>query len=318
MDFGGIFGAVGSIVGSAMQANAIKKATQMQVDALREQRQWVYDQLDPAKISSLATEQDYQTAQNRLAIQSQIDPQLLANRYAAEDKQAAQLASIGTGAPAEVSAQAAKEALAGGNVAQQGKQALIDAAMKQLSLGATLPSDVQAELVRAGLEKSGMTVGSTAPQGMGGQNARTIIGQAGIALQQQRQQQAAGLLQSAQGLETSRANILGQLFPNLTAQQLNNTTATSGVLSQSNALAPPGGLSGTDVANLWLSRVGSASKLDQQAAAIAASGAQGAAAAWQPTIGYLGQAAGSVASGWANSSQTPTSGFNNAQGNFVG
>src|SRR5690349_5361475 len=81
-----IFGAVGSIASASIQAGAIKDATQMQIDALNKQRQFVYDQLDPSKIGGAASAQDVQNAQNRLALQALTDPTLLAQRYKSESQ----------------------------------------------------------------------------------------------------------------------------------------------------------------------------------------------------------------------------------------
>ena len=57
------------------------------------------------------------------------------------------------------------------------------------------------------------------------------------------------------------------------------------VLQQSNAIMPNAGLSGNDIANLWLARVGATTSLNRDSANVAARGAQGVAQAWQPAIG---------------------------------
>lgn len=279
-----IFGAVGSIASAAIQAGAIKDATKMQIDALEKARKFMYDELDPSKVNLQALDADITNAKNRLALQAEIDPDLLATRYETEARIRKQAGELGLSSM-EVQDQAVQEALAGGSTASQGKQALIDAALQQLSEGATLPSDVQAELVRAGLEKSGMVTGAASPKGIGGLLTRQLLGSAAIQLQQQRQQQAAGLLGQAQNLESSRAQILGQLFPNLATTQLNTLAGQGNVLTQSNAIMPNAGLSGNDVANLWLARVGASTSLSKDAANAAAAGKLGQAQAWQTGFG---------------------------------
>jgi hypothetical protein len=281
---GDVLGFVGTIVGSYMNAQAQKKVTRMQLDALEKARQFVFDNLDPANINQQAMMADLDNARNRLKAQAELDPELLASRYEAEGRIREQAAELGITSKA-VQDQAVAEALGGGGTAAQGKQALIDAALEQLQAGATLPSDVQAELVKAGLERSGMVTGAATPKGVGGQITRQLLGTAGLQLQQQRQQQAAALLGQAQNLESARAGILGNLFPNLASTQLNLLGGQQSVLQQSNAIMPNAGLSGNDIANLWLARVGATTSLNRDSANVAARGAQGVAQAWQPAIG---------------------------------
>ena len=190
---------------------------------------------------------------------------MFATRYGAQKGIKDSLAELGGGSTKAVADQAAKEALAGTDVAAQAKQQLIDAALKELSLGATLPPDVQAELVKAGLEKGGMVTGAASPRGFGGQITRQLLGAGGIALRQQRQQQAGALLGRAQELETQRSSLLGTLFPNLSALQLNTLKGQEGALAFSNENMPNAGLSGKDVVNLWLARTGASSSLQSQA-----------------------------------------------------
>lgn len=309
---GEIFGAVGSIASASIQAGAIKDATQMQIDALNRQREFVYSELEPGKISDLATAQDTQRAKDRLALQAIVDPTSLANRYSSQEAIARQLGILGQ-APGEVGAVAAEEAIKGIPGMEEGKKRLVDAALQELSLGATLPPDVQAELVKAGLEQSGMTTGAASPKGFGGTILRQVLGTAGLALRQKRQEQAAGLLGQAQNLESERQRILGTLFPNLSAVQLNTLKGTQDVLAQSNQMVPEAGLGGTDIANLWLARVGATNQLAQSAADAAARGGMAQAQAWQQGLGaaipYAANALPSTKStwNWLSSGSQPSS-----------
>jgi len=281
---GDALGFIGTIVGAAINANAQKKIMNAQLAAIDRARKYLFDNLDPQNIAQQAKIQDLDNAKARLEAQSQLDPELLASRYEAEGRIRKQSAELGITSKA-VADQAVAEALAGGDTASQGKQALIDAALEQLSAGATLPSDVQAELVKAGLEKSGMVTGAASPKGVGGQLTRQLIGTAGIQLQQQRQAQAAALLGQAQNLETARSGILGQLFPSLAQTQLGVLGGEQSVLEQSNRIMPQAGLTGNDIANLWLQRVGATGALNRDSANVAAAGAQGINQAWAPAIG---------------------------------
>lgn len=271
---GEIFGAIGSVAAAAISANATKEATQAQIKALEKQRKFVYDELAPEKIGGAAKAADIERAQSRLALQAVTDPELLRQRYASQTATSKLLQDITSGeSPSDVVArQATEEALAGAPRMQEAKAALIDAALKELELGATLPPDLQNELVQTGLQRSGRTTGGAGNSGVGGQLLTTILGSAGIALQKQRQDQAAGLLGQAQNLEQSRASILGTLFPNLASAQQAKLGATQSVFAQANTAVPEAGLGGTDVANIWLARVGATNALAQSAADAAARG----------------------------------------------
>lgn len=281
---GDIFGAIGSVAGAAMSASATKKATEAQIQALERQKEFVYSELNPEKIGAAARNQDVENAKNQLALQGVTDPAALAARYQAEQAILGQSAGIGQGGAADIAAIAAQEAAAGVPGLDMAKKQLVDAALNELSLGATLPPDIQAEIVKAGLERSGMTTGSASPQGFGGQILRTKIGMEAEKLKADRQARAVGLTQAASALESQRQSILGTLFPNLNSMQLQNLQAQQSVVSQSEALKNPAGFTGSDVANIWLARVGATNQLAQKSASVAASGTMGQAAAWQPAI----------------------------------
>jgi hypothetical protein len=194
-----VFGAVGQVAGASIQANAMRDATQMQIDALQKQRDFVYSQLEPGTVNAQAQQADIDRAKNQLALQGQIDPALLAQRYASEGAIAKTSAALASGnTPADqVAATAAKEAVAGTPGEDDAKKALVDAALKELAAGATLPPDVQAQLVQTGLQKTGQVTGAANASGVGGQVLSTILGTAGINLKMQREQQAANLTNAA-------------------------------------------------------------------------------------------------------------------------
>jgi hypothetical protein len=285
MDGGGAFGAIGSIAGSAIQASATKKATKMQVDALKEARDFVFTQLEPGKVNARATEADVQRAQQRLKLQGKIDPALLATRYAGEQKLLEQTQQLGNAPSDQLAALAAGEATANSGAYDAIKQRLIDTAIQEIDAGATLPPDVQNELVRAGLERAGSVSGAATGKGFGGNIVRKMVGERALKLRQDRQTQAAALATSAQNLDTARANILGQLFPNLQRQQLQNMEASAKALGTAEALKPEAGLSGGDIANLWAARVGAANNLNIRAAEAGAAGTQALGGIWGKAVG---------------------------------
>jgi hypothetical protein len=244
------------------QAHAQRGATQAQTRAINKQRDYLFKNLNPDVMQPAVLAADTARAKNQLALQGQIDPNLRAGRDVATAQMLDELSKNGL-VSGQVAEQATKEAMQGPQ-AVQSKNALIDAAMAHLAQGATLPPDVQAELVQAGLEKSGAATGRATGQGMGGTMLRTILGQAGVNLQMQRQQQAQNLLASASNLEAQRQNVLTTLFPRLSSLQSENLARSGGVFATSQGAMPNAGMSGTDVANIWLARVGAANSLTQQ------------------------------------------------------
>src|SRR6266568_525299 len=150
---GNILGFVGQIAGSAIQAGASEHVTKMQLDALQKQQKLVYESLDPNVIGSQATTADVQRAQQQLALQGQIDPALLQTRYAAETGLKSQLDQIlSSASPSDrVAAAAASTALTPTPGLNDAKNKLVDAALTDLKAGATLPPDLEAQIVQHGL-----------------------------------------------------------------------------------------------------------------------------------------------------------------------
>jgi len=295
---GDILGFVGDIGSSAINASASKHVTQMQLDALQKQQQLVYNSLDPNVIGPQATSADVQRAKQQLALQGQIDPALLSTRYAASGGIKSALDQIlSSGSPVNTVANAAtQQALQGTPGMDEAKKKLIDAALENLSQGATLPPDLEAQIVQHGLERTGQVTGSATAQGVGGTMLRTLLGQEGIKLQAERQAQAANLATSAQQLDASRSQILGNLFPNLLAAQTGKLAGAGSAFGAANAAVPQAGLSGTDIANIWMARVGATNQLAQSAASVGAQGIANQASIWGNALGSATRALPGVAS----------------------
>lgn len=285
-----LFGAAGSVIGGMMQADAIEEATEKQIEAIEKQRQFVFDQLDPAKIANKARQADTNRAQDRLRLQGIVDPELLKQRYDSQKQISDRLAGMTGDEADKVASIATKEAIAGTPGLNDVKTKLIDAAMQELNAGATLPPDVQAELMQAGLERTGQMSGAATTEGFGGNILRQIIGTAAVQLKADRQQRATALAQAAQDMDVKRQAVLGQLFPNLVNKSVSKLGAAQSVLGQSNQMVPEAGLGGTDIANLWLARVGATNQLAQSAADIASRGSIAQA-------GAIGKMVGGAASG---------------------
>jgi hypothetical protein len=159
-----------------------------------------------------------------------------------------------------------------------------------LDAGATLPSDVQAEIIKAGLERSTASGVGAARSGLAGQTAKKILGQAGVTLQQQRENQAMNLTKTADELSTRRAQLLASVFPQLKNLQTQNLQNALSSLTTSNAMVPESGMSGGDMLNLLKARVGAEQSLTSQEGAARAELAKGIGSAWSGALGGIGKA----------------------------
>ena len=287
MDYGALLGAAGSIATGILNADAISGATKLQTNALQQVIHDIQAQMSPDTLQSIATKGDTERATAQQALLAKIYPGLAAAQTAAEKSLAEQAGGFGPQSLAsQVGAKAAQEALSAPSTTG-GQQQLIDSALAQLKAGATLPPDVEAQLVQAGLESSGMVTQHASGQGVGGQQLRTILGTAGLNLQMQRQQQAASLLTQAQDLETKRQNVLQSLFPNLSQVQLQQAGGAQSIFGTTANATPQAGLSGASLANAWLQRLGATNQATEQLAGIKASGKLAAAQNWSNTIGGI-------------------------------
>ena len=288
---GGAMQSAATIAAAGIQSYTALTIAKQQQKAIEKAKKFVYDSLNPATIDKVATAADALRAKNRLALQANVDPALAQVRTNAQQQLLEQSGQIGKGIEQQLAQTAAQNALEGNDKTTELKNKLIDSALAEMDGGATLPSDVQAELVRAGLERAGTVTNGHAggPTGVGGTTARTLIGQGALALKQQRFQNAQSLTGTAASLDAQRQQILASLFPSLQAMKLQNINATSGVLSQANQMVPEAGLGGSDIANLWLSRVGATNQLNQSAADAASRNAAAQGQIWSGAVGQLGQ-----------------------------
>jgi hypothetical protein len=267
----------GAIIGGVAQYLATQKAAATQAKASQRAKELAWTNLDPAVVNAQAQQADIERATQRLALQANIDPALAALRNQSENQLLTQGSQIGQGTPEELASLAASNALASNEGTTALKNKLIDSALAELNAGATLPPDIQAEFIKAGLERSGMTTGGVNPTGVGGVLAREVLGSGALALKNQRQINAQNLINTASSLDTQRQQILATLFPSINNLKLANLNAAAGSFGVSNNAVPEVGLSGNDVAKLWLARVGAVNDInfdaaDNRAAAQAATG----------------------------------------------
>jgi len=254
-------GVAGGIASGIMGMNDAKKAAEAQKKAIQAAQDNITQNMDPAVVNKLAQQGDAERAANRLALQAQIDPELAKQRGIAEQKLTEQLTGIGKADSDTVAARAAQEAMREVPGAQEAKDLMVDQALQELKAGATLPPDVQADFMRAGLEQAGGATGAANARGAGGVILRQVLGTAGLNLKKQRQDQASSLLTAASNLDAQRQQILQGLFPRLQQQQMGNINAASGILTLGDQMLPESGLSGADLANVWLARIGAQNEL---------------------------------------------------------
>jgi len=148
----GMFNMAGQIASASIQADAIKDTANMQIKALKEAQKFVYEELEPSKIGAQATAADVTRAKQQLALQGIVDPNLLKARYASEQKLLEAIQGVGQQPADEIAQLAVEQARGMAPGIDDIRNKLIDQALDELSLGASLPPDLQAELVQAGLQ----------------------------------------------------------------------------------------------------------------------------------------------------------------------
>lgn len=296
---GEILSAGGAIMAGAIQAGGIRDAAKAQQDALSKELLNINLGMDPDAVNQIALKAGQEQAVNQLNLQKLVDPSLAATRQVAgaDILKSVQDINNPNSQSNQIAAEAIKNATTGSAGLDQGKSALISAALDQIKQGATLPPDVEAAMVQAGLQQGGSATGSATGTGLGGNILRTVLGTAGLNLQMQRQSQAAGLLQQAGVLQQQKQQTLQTLFPSLASVQLANLGGTTNALTTANALTPNTGLSAKDTANLWLQRVGAQNAAYTGQGNVTAQSLLGQAQAWSQAVGTATSDIGSAFSG---------------------
>jgi len=276
--------AAGVAAGGA--ALAAKKKRDAEHKALNAQREGIQktETADPQKLATSASDQDRKRYLDSLNFFRENDPGLAQARDAGI---AALNKSLTTG---QENSQAAVDKLFSENLNADPrsvalKSALLDSAQKNLALGATLPPEFQAELVRSGLEDTGQAGVGTARGGPLAQLLGTRLGSAGLALEAQRQQQAEQIMSAADQATAQRASILSGLLG--ANQNLNISNAQLGgtATQLANSQIPSIGLGGNDIVNLDLL---AQAQRNKKVAALANNTAANRLSAGAATQGYIG------------------------------
>jgi hypothetical protein len=246
--------AVGAAGAAYAKKNASDKAANAQQNALKGQKKILGEELSRGRINQEALDAERDRARNRIALQEEIDPELAAMRKLGKQQllEQSQLPNASK-ETVQVAKQLFQENIQPSAGLEKLKDQIIGRAQEKLAQGATLPPEFQAELVRAGVSQ-GAQAGLKPTQSTVGGRLYQALGSAGVALQAQREQQAAGLAQTATGLQESRARILESIFPTISNTETTaraNAAATFGVGEET---LPQAGLTGAEAANLQINR----------------------------------------------------------------
>jgi len=277
--------AAGAAAGAYAKKKAADKAAGAQKSALKGQKKILQDELSFDRINQAATDADRLRAENRLALQKEVDPELAQLRQLGKEKLLAE-------------AQRPNESLQSTQVAnalfnenakedprlEALKSSIINRAQDEISSGATLPPEFQAELVRAGVQQGSQAGFKTDARTVGGTIARAL-GIGGEQLKMARENQAVNLAGAATNLDESRAKILGSIFPTIAAAEQTRRQNAAAEFGVGEATLPESGLTGREAAAIQQNRGNTLLKIRGQRGQISA---QQAAAQGEATAAYIG------------------------------
>lgn len=227
-------------------ANKAAKARQRALDSVQT--------TGPDAVNKLAQNADEERYTGQLALQKRVEP----NAAAARESGLKELAgSVRTeqDVKAEQAANAAYDELGQEDPQTAAlRQQLLADAKAELDRGAELPPDFQAELVKAGLETSSRSGVGVSRMGAAGQTQRKLIGSAGLALKQQRTQNATAAVGAETQFQSARQRVLAGLSSQLMQIGNNRQARATNAVGVAQQLTPEYGLSGREMASLELRR----------------------------------------------------------------
>ena len=232
-------------VGAQLKRKGEKKALSKQRAAIQSLKG---TDLEAAKKLTLDQDKQYYI-QSKQFFREQ-DPDLAAARAAAVRK--TRDVAEAPYAPDQVVAQAMKEQLTPDSQVEDLRQTLLARAKEDLALGATLPPEYQAELVRAGLENVSATGVGGSRVGPVTARTGTLLGRAGLELKSAREKAASDLLGADAALKASRASILGNLLSEAASAAAGKAQLAAGITAGADAATPSLGLRGGDLLQLQL------------------------------------------------------------------
>jgi len=260
-------GAAGSAYATSKAAD---KAAAAQKNALKGQKKILEEELSYGKVNQQAVAAERQRAKDRIALQEEIDPELAQLRQLGKEQLLAQAKQPGA---SQQSVQVANQLFAEFQKPDQGleklKDQIISKAQEDLNRGATLPPEYQAELVRAGITAGSQAGLKTAQSTIGGKVTQAL-GSAGVNLEQQRTAEAAGLANTANNLEQSRAKLLESIFPTISQSEATQRQVAASTFGIGEQTLPQAGLTGQEAANLQINKGNTLMKIRGKRGAISA------------------------------------------------
>lgn len=281
---GAAVAAAGAAGAAYVKKSAADKAAHAQKAALNGQKKILEEELSYSKVNQQAVAAERQRAKERIALQEEIDPELAQLRQLGKQKllEQAKLPDA-----SQQSVQVANQLFAEFQKPDQGldklKDQIINKAQEDLSRGATLPPEYQAELVRAGITAGSQAGLRTAQSTIGGKVTQAL-GSAGVNLEQQRTQEAAGLAGVASNLESSRARLLSSIFPTISSSEATQRGIAASTFGIGEQTLPQAGLTGQEAANLQINKGNTLMKIRGKRGAISA---QQALAAGEANAAYV-------------------------------
>lgn len=240
------------------------------------------------RINQAATDADRLRAENRVALQKEIDPELAQLRQLGKEKllQEAQRPNE------SLESTQVAHALFNENAKEDPrlealKSSIINRAQEEIAAGATLPPSFQAELVRAGVQQGAQAGFATDARTVGGTIAKAL-GIGGEQLKVARENQAVNLAGAATNLDQSRAQILGSIFPTIAASEEARKRSAAAEFGIGDTTLPESGLTGREAAGIQQNRGNTLLKIKGQQGQIKA---QQAAAQGEATAAYIGAGA---------------------------
>jgi hypothetical protein len=242
------------VYGAVAKKAAADKAAVAQNRALTKSERVLNDELNLNKVNDAFLRAERARLDNRKALQEEFDPELARVR----ELGAKQILAEAEKDPASLDSSRTVRAIMDENLKEDPRlktlrDNLLTRGIAESTAGATLSPEYQAELVRAGLTG---TAGSGISQGkaqVGGSVAR-VLGRAGVDLQAQRDQTAQQIAGTVGNLDRNRARILESVFPAVAQQEQNLRVRGAQNMSFADQMAPEGGLTGKEGANLQIQR----------------------------------------------------------------
>lgn len=251
---GGILGSGGQMISGIINDRSRSKAYKKQREGITKQKAFLKENFDPKKLSELSLKYDKGYLERRLDLQRELDPEMAEIRELGKEQLLQQIqrdpSSLGT---TQVANQMVRENLNEDPASAAIRSRFLEQANRELDMGAELPPEYQAELVRAGLT-GGAQAGIGADRRAIGGTVSRLLGGAGIQLQGQRQNQAMELAGQADQLAQSRQKILSNIFPSVAANEADTARRAATAFALGQETMPEAGLTGREVLGLDISQ----------------------------------------------------------------